>query len=144
MAKFNFDAPYGEVTPIEKGVMYWQSPNHFNANFDHVDHQTGAVIEKAAGSAPAPSLKTKRGKETPAEKKARQQAQLNPNAARKETVVGKVSNPNDGKIDLVAWANGTGPKGINWFAVKNQMAAEGYDPMPETANSAREMIIAKN
>lgn len=146
MAKFNHDLPAGEICPPQNGACYWQAPNSFDAKFNHVNPANGTIIEYADDQK-APPLKTK---ESPAEKKARQQAQLagranNPNTAAKAAVVERPANlAGEPELNLVDWANGRGPKGVQWFLIKKKMADEGYDPVPQTAAEAREVIKAKN
>ena len=151
MARFDHNAPYGEILGHDtKGAAFWQTPHTFDKDYNHVDPDTGKVLEYALDQkAPPLKIKTKGQKETPEMKKQRQQGQLNnPNtaaaAAAKNTTVGVVEAPLSGKIDLLAWAEGKGPKNTPWFSVKAQMADEGYDPVPQNAAEARAAIIAKN
>lgn len=156
MAKFDHDMPHGEITPPQNGAVYWQAPNSFDAQFNHIDPATGAIIERAEGQK-APPLKTK---ETPAERRERQQASIRAARAAK----GKIKVPKrttgdaeaqDGaakpanlsgeeELDLAAWAAGRAHRGVLFGLVKKQMEKEGYDKVPLSANEARDMIKARN
>lgn len=137
MAQFNHDAPYGEISPITNGAVYWQAPNMFDSRFNHINEK-GEVLEWAQGTK-APPLRTKEAK------KERQQKEIaarqsNPNTAAK--TVEPQGNVSSGLLDLKAWANGEA-KGVQWFAIKKQMQDEGFDPVPQTAIAAREAIMAR-
>lgn len=147
MAKFNHDLPAGEISANEIGAAFWQAPHTFDANHNHIHDKTGQIIEYAVDQK-APALKTKGPKvtETPAQKKERQQGELdsrqkNPNTAGAQP---SAPPPGAGGINLLDWAEGKAPKGTMWFSVKKQMEQEGYEPVPQNAAEAREAIKAKN
>lgn len=141
MAQFNHDAPFGIVSPIVNGAAYWQAPNHFDAQHNHVNDK-GEVVEYADGQK-APPLRTKESVEVRRERQQRDAAARasNPNTAAKAAE--PTSTIKSGVVDLKAWASGEA-KGVQWFAVKKQMQDEGYDPMPQSAVDARAAIMARN
>lgn len=159
MAKFDHDMPRGEISPPQNGACYWQNGNSFDAQFNHVNMETGAIIERAEGQK-APPLKTK---ETPAEKRERQQASIRAARAAKGAKApkreagaadapatpqadgGKPANVvGEEDVDLAAWAAGRAHTGILFGLVKKQMEKEGYEKVPLSAAEARKMIKAKN
>lgn len=125
MAKFNEDRPFGECSPIENGIAYWQAPYLFDINFNHINSK-GEVIEYAGGNK-APPLRTK---------KIVDEKQTAPIDSEADLVTEESTT-----IDLLAWANGE-VKGVGFFSIRKQMVADGYES-PETAVIARELILAR-
>ena len=147
MAKFDQNRPYGEVTPTENGVTYWQAPYHFDAQFNHVNLK-GEVQERAEGTK-APPLKTKKiptGLMIEAEAK---EAEAEAEAAAPVEVLKTIENSDDSMIDmdqsgiinLLDWAKGE-LKGVPFFSVRKAMVEAGYDS-PETAVAAKDAILAR-
>lgn len=157
--KFNPKAPHGTSSPIENGCVFYQNGQHYDANYNCVDFQTGKILQRANPEPVKPVAKK-------TDKLAEQQAKLNaarnprttPEQEGEDEDVGGADDAGDGGgvganadggpsevsegIDLVKWAKGEA-KGVMWLKVKAAMVAAGY-ASPENAAGARAAIAAKH
>ena len=146
MAKFDQNRPYGEITPIENGVTYWQAPYHFDAQFNHVNLK-GEVQEYAEGNK-APPLKTKKVPTGLLIEDEAKEAEVQAEAATPIEIMTIIQNDEpvidmdqSGIINLLDWAKGE-LKGVPFFSVRKAMVEAGYDS-PDTAVAAKDAILAR-
>lgn len=129
MAKFDENRPYGECSPVENGLVYWQAPNFFDQSFNHVNAK-GEVLEYAEGNK-APPLRTKK---VPSVDEA-----MVP-ITEEVAATDETNLPTEG-VDLLAWAKGD-VKGVPFFTIRKKMVEDGYES-PDTAIAAKDAIMAR-